>query len=752
MKNFIKVLSNKHKIVYRLNHKNSNRKILIAYFDDKIKQEAEDNFLQSEISYLDLNNINHNDTSENIHAFSPDLIITDSEKIFKKFKKSNAIYYKSINEEIVDLENVLITSTKMSETFRTEICKGLNSNYYSVSAENTNGKFYELVKNGWKKLNKIIEINENNKLNLALKVNKLWVIKEDIEIEHLFSIKSKYSIFMESFNKNNNSFKVNNSLSINNSEVNYTDAYFDEGFFKKKIDWLMSEFIYVDIQQINNDYGFTFFEKRKFKLSKENKYEDFVNQIQNKKHKQGIEYNNSEAIESGIKFNNANKSCFEIKRDGDSIDVDGYVSFDKNENEVSKYIESTHHNLKSHINNDVVVNRLKPSQIINSIIGFLILILLITFTFQFIFDTNNIEVFFESLLSWNAWNSPWLYLIIASFTFSFFTPFFIAFIVEKLVLKKKKMSWKRVSHYFLAGALRNTATFLTGNFFVAMFVWGWYLNKSLNVRVAALAGAVSAASIFKLLALFAIGMVFMTSGTISYFLTYNNNPSDKVIWVFVISWIGFFYELLHNAWIYFLIISPYVIRTITYSTLRFKNRKKKYNKFIVNNAYYHNLSFMNTRISLNWSANKERIVRMMLVVGLPIIVEGIETIYYFNYVEHFIAAEAGFPETYEPYFNFVSLSGLRFVSSQIHHFPIINILPGRGMLFSEFGLNSLYEAVYTHKHGMSEIWNGYTSSDLSQITTFMTRFFNVYLNNSIIILVTIIVVTKELLIRRKNLK
>lgn len=740
----------KYKKVFKSDKsKDENRRFskpLILLNDLKLVDKVKNDFPDVEFTIEEINSGGLN--SEILsNSEKPEFIVTDSKKFFKNTYDINIYLYKEVKVQKGD--KLLIHTF---EELPTKINKSSVSLFHEIPK--CNDSIYSLIKKNWRKAEKIVKI-ENEKISVAIKVNGIWTVKDNFEIEQLFLLKKGLSIQSEVQEIKTNDLPLNTFSNIENNNIKYTDSYFNSEDYYEKLNWILSENLYPDILNLHNVKGCPFYKEHLFTLKTPELFNLFISKIENGQWLNGIEYTSYEKLsDDRYKFITKYGNVF-LKRDGDFVViVANMLSTLDNEAAINKFSNAILINFENHINNNVHAPRLGAKQLIQALGGFLVLVFLFVSTFVLIFDQSNILFIVDSFFSVGTWKTPWMYLIITSFMFSFFMPFFIAYFVEIFVLRKKKMEWKRASFYFLAGAIRNTATFLTGNYFLAMFLWGWYINRKLDIRVATLVGTISTMSVIKGVLLAFIGTIMMMFGTYSYFGVYSSSFDWTIIWVFIISWLGFAWELIHNFWVYLLILSPLTIRFILNTTLRFKHIKKDLNKDIIQGVYYQNELFNNSRIDLSWKNNSETIVRMSLIVFIPILIEGIESVYYFNYVDYMALYSCGLESMFHMYYDIFSIMSLRFVANQIHHFPIINILPGRGMFFSEYGLTTIYAAIFD-KHHIGELtpdgnWHGFSTRDLSQMTAFTTRFFNVYLNNSLVIIIASVVLTKEIFIRKRS--
>lgn len=604
--------------------------------------------------------------------------------------------------------------------------------------------FSTSVKNHWKKASKIININ-NNDVQIAIKVNGLWKIFDSLNLEYLYCKKNKINI-KYSFSD----LEKNSDVIFDEGNALYSEEYLNANYIKK-INWALSDNFYNDVETIYESEGYISYEYREVKLTEQADFTSFKKMLFSTEGIDGI------GVEKIIEKNDRiiitnNYGEFVLSVNNEVIKITSIICSRSTEEEISTYKRATATNIINNINRNTGYKKSDiPKQIIKSLIGIAIFALLFSMTFLLLFDSENISIFFRAFGNVNSWNAPWLYLIICTFIINLLMPIIVAVFVEKLILKKEEFEFKRVLHYFVASALRNSATFLTGNIFVAMFAWTWYLSKSLKIRTASLVSAFSTAAIIRAMIISMFGVVFMTIGTIGFFTIFDSPVTSVNLAVVISSWIGFVWQIIHGSAIYFLIISPVVLRFFIVLSFRMKNFRKEYKISDVNELNNKFNSFLKGRLSITWKENRERIYTLTSLTVAAILIEGIETVFYFNYVEHLLCFTTNNQEYYYAYWNIGSIISLRYMASQIHHVPIINILPGRGIFFSEFGLNTLYASVFEKHHanippGTFDL----TSEDLAQITSFSTRFFNVYLRYSIFIVISFITISVTMVSRKKE--
>lgn len=683
-----------------------------------------------------------------ITKYNPKYIITDDKKIYKLNKHTDSFLYKKTknlkqNKLIVDNSEIL---EKINNQFKMN---------YDISIEK-DCDILSLIKTAKMNYKKIVLI-QNNKINLAIKVGGIWRIHNDekIQINHLIELKERSmtngptKMIPESFSKFS---KTNEYISINNGLISYEDNYFQSEEFYNKLNWVASEFYYINtLNNENVNKGAYIYKVDKFELDKDHNYDQIIKKLLKKESISGVDYKECLEISENKYHLKTKFGSFYIEKNNKTIIVISDIFSKQNESDMKIFGEGIVNNIKNNMNNIHAASKITPMKIIQLVLGLAVLFILALLTFNNIFDTENMKFIIDHIFSANSMKLPWIYLIILAFIFSFMMPLWIAFFIEKVVLKKKKLEMTRLWVYFFSSILRRLATFLTGNYFIAVFVWGWYINRKLNIKTSTLIGTISSVSIIRGVLYAFIGTIFMTIGTMTYFLEYNTDTTKSIIVVFIISWLGFLWEIIHNFWMFFLILSPTVQALFSSLMLRIKFLIGRANtNYIESN--YHNMVMLNRfKFTMDWKTEKPRIYRTLMFIVVPLFLEGIETVLYFNLVDSLLLIEVGNYNKFKLYWDFISISGLRLAANNIHNFPIINILPGKGMGFSEFGLNTLYEAIFAKQHSsedLSTLWNGKTPADLSQMTSFVTRFFNQYLPIIITFVISAIILTKESISRK----
>lgn len=675
----------------------------------------------------------------NIGTSKISTLFTDSKYLFSSNHEINSYLIMSkktnIDFSIIDNENFLN---------KQNISK-INFNYKVSKEKNITN---EIRSNG-RRLKKIFYMSGND-IKLALKINGLWKIYDKNELSLFFLLKNNIKpeceedVVLPEILKTNKNFY--NNINYDGHNINFSDT---EKFILKLSKWISDDYFYYDICEIINEKGNFLNINNVVKLNEDERFEEFINKTKNNINIKGIEYTSIKQIGDKKFILKTKNGYYVLEKKMQKLYITAFQNSNSSEYDLKKFANATMLNIIYWINNVKKKNTFSKKDIFKVSFGFLLFIILVYSTFSLLFSMGNLSQIFSYLFSKDNLLDPWIYFIIIAFIFSFMKPMIVAVFIQKIIVKGK-LNKERLVTYYIAATFRSVASFLTGNYILSVFVWGWYLNRKLEIKTTSIVGAIGFASVFRAIVFFFIGTIFMIAGTSSFFIKYNNFINKKIIWLFLISWIGFVWELFHKTWIFLLLLIPSLQVFVGNTILRLKSFWKTTSNKDYNNMYQNILLMRKTSPNISWQKHRVRFIRAIILVSLPIIIESIETVLYFDLVDSFALRSSDNFNLFKPYYNFIDMSGLRLVASNIHNFPLFRLLPGRGMFISEFGLNSLYEIVYSNAHGdQAGIWGIYTSSDLAQMTTFLTRLFNVYIPMLIRMIIVIVVLLSSILRRKK---
>lgn len=313
---------------------------------------------------------------------------------------------------------------------------------------------------------------------------------------------------------------------------------------------------------------------------------------------------------------------------------------------------------------------------------------------------------------------------------------------------------KMILTFFIAGQIRATTRFITGEEIIGTILWGWYITKNNNIRTSRLVGTMATLSVISGIVTLVFGLPFMLVGQF-YLLNVFGGISpilgdmysnSSIIMFFVLSWGGFLWILIDKIIRVSIIYSPpahYLYNKIYTKIVLFKKSPNVFEN--MKNREFSILSLKSAK--KNSLLQKDRMIRLSLMILISVMIEALELIYIFNIVEMYNT-----PIDPVMHYNFFQISGTRYMVSGIRHFPVVNIMPGDGLLFIELFMSHTYEALYVFSHlnssGDISAINLDSASKFAMQTTFITRFFNTYLQRIVALIITLFVVGK--LINRKN--
>ncbi|BDU67790.1 MAG: hypothetical protein TYPL_4430 [Candidatus Tyloplasma litorale] len=728
-----KILENKEVIKIK-NNKNS----FFIKFSNK-KEKINNNYF---LNKVDLDEILEIIKKEKISAIYTDIKkIANSKKLnINKIYISNKVKTKKTKQVAIFFENEDIKNTIEKKLYKYEF-----DSYVSGLTKNID-KFIKNDKNLFK-YDKTIIINKDGSTAVFLKISGNIRIVNFEKTELLFNSINKKELKIE------NSLKPT-ILSKTNSQNNFVEIIDGKLIYKK--DYISSDIFYQKLLEIlsleynilikNFMFNNSFFEYKQFSfdLKDEHYYELFKKALINKNQLDGIKYQDAKNNLDGTFSINTDYGEIRIfNNSNNSLNVIMNLSSNK-EDSLYFFSKGIVKNIINHINQVKQQNpKLNKLKLFQTLLGFLLFTFLLFFTVNYILGTEEISESFHMIFSKQNFHHPWIYFIILNFLFSYFYSVFVAFFMEKIIFKRKKINLKTTFVYFVSSQLRKTVSFFTGNYFISMFIWGWYINKNTNVKAYSIVGGISSISIIRGIILLFVGGIFMMFGSIYLIILSVNSEGNlgNIILIFFMSIIGFAWEIIHNFWVYFLLFSS--ILQILFLKWTIKIRGKN-DASIILETNYHNMKTLNSN-KLTFKKSKDRALRVSLLVIGPIIFEALESMFFVNMMETAIIDNNQYPSGWSQhiYWNFISISGLRLMATNIHNVPIINVLPGKGLGFSEFGLKQVYALLFSVQHSMS-IQDPYIQNISSQ-TSFATRFFNMYLPIIISFIITMWVILRTIL-------
>lgn len=412
-----------------------------------------------------------------------------------------------------------------------------------------------------------------------------------------------------------------------------------------------------------------------------------------------------------------------------------------------------HNGIINNLNNNICDLRtsrrkLKKAEILLSLIGLTVFIILTVFTFTKILNPDDVSKSLEIIFDPKTLKHPWIYLLWFNFFLSYFFSFIMMYIISYSVTGKKPNA-RNLWTYFVAAQLKATAKFITGEEILATILWGWYVVKRNNIRTSRLVGGVASLALIRAIFVAVFGVIFMGIGQ-SYMSDAISGASPlydseiNIVLFYILSWGGMIWIVFDKLLRFGIVYSPpahYLYNKI-YTRIALVGK----NSNIFDSMQKREMSLISLKGSTKGLfKDKEKMIRISLMIFIATLLEALELMYIFNIIESFNNSQV-------MHYNFLQLSGARFMITQTRHFPGINIMPGSGIGVIEHFMSHTYEIMYIYSHGavessMSNISLSEAESFANQ-TTFLTRFFNVYLMRILSTLISAYVILKAI-IRRK---
>lgn len=595
------------------------------------------------------------------------------------------------------------------------------------------------------KKDRAIFINSDKKVNLVYRYKKSWKFLDTTIFDLYFAQKfDNYNLNSSNVNELKKDFLRDQNLSFDHhGRYNYKNI--DENIV------IIEQLLFLSEENWKNEID-KFSIKNKFltvkKFTTKSDFYDFnIIEIERNNSLPGI--NRISVIskaDNEITFTSGN-TLTKVEKNNDKLDFTLISTSDSEVN--SHYLnKGMFENLRNNfLQNKTSSAKISKRDILLSIIGLIVFLILSVFTFSFIFDPDNIESSFELMFSKTSLKQPWIYLL----WFNFFISFFFSFIIMTIVFyisTGKKPNYKNMWTFFVAAQIKATTRFLTGEAIIGTIIWAWYLNRNSTIRTSVLAGTIASMSIIRIPLTFIIVSPFMIIGQVYSVEIFQNlstlNNSDltniNATFFYILSWGGFAWGLIHHSIIPIIILLPFAHNLFNYINTKVELHRNS--NGIVDRLHNREMSIESMKNSVKTIfKRKDRIYRIALTLFLMTIIEALEIMYIFKIVENNMFSD--YPSFDKAnYNNFLQLSGVRMMVRNVYAFPIVNITPGNGMLIVEFFMKSTNSAIFISEHAK---YNYDTSimdyaTDFSEQTAFITRFFNTYLKRFLSMLITLWVV------------
>lgn len=468
------------------------------------------------------------------------------------------------------------------------------------------------------------------------------------------------------------------------------------------------------------------------------------------------------------------KSLIKIVIDDKKRAVVTILTKDKSEIDIHYYHKGIVSNIISNVS-EIMTNgrtKIKKSDLIISSVGTVLFLLLTVMTFTYILNPSDVEDSFNLLFNHESWTSAWIYLMWMNFIFSFVFGFILTFIIS-WISTKKKPSMKTAFAFFVSAQLKATASFVTGEAIIGTILWAWYITKNSSIRTTGLISIVALGGIIRAIANILLITPFLIFGSVylvdllndaqNLNLSMGQNIDSMFTWtVIVLGWGGMLWTIIHNLALpcAALLLPSHIIYNYFYTkVILFKKESN-----IIGASKNREISLLNLkRSSRSLFENKDRIYRIGIMVIVLILIESLEMTYAFNIVEDSMFKDNSFlienNIRSSTYANFIYISGLRTIITNVHNFPLLNVIPGNGMALSEFLMKNIYDVVFISQHSdlYPLISNPLFTDDIVDISlnfsvqsTFIIRFFNVYLPRIISFIITLMVIAKLIIKKMKR--
>lgn len=575
------------------------------------------------------------------------------------------------------------------------------------------------------KIDKIYYTTEENE-ELIVKVKNRWVPISKYHINLLFINEKKLSL-----GSNINFPIVERQKKTGKNDVNYSfreDKFiYKECKVTEKIELLLDETIYIKYDKFS-----------KFSFSKNATRVEERNLISFKKKLFDLKANipgvpRTSAIEEGELIKIKTQSADSVLGYFDGVlhilTITDQGDFAKS----NQYTNSFNNNI---VNNANGVTTNPPSitrkNILAAIVGIIIVSFLVYFTFNNIFSVHGLSKAFAILGNEVTWKHIWIYILIVNFIVTFFYTFFIAIVLS--LFTSSKMNWKKRWQIFLSTQLRQVVLFTTGNFVMATAIWAIYMNSKVDIRVSSLIGTLSVMGILRSIFQLGMAVLFLVPGTI-YLEPMITNEWMEVM-IFVLGWGGLIWSCLHNVITSSVIFIPFL--QILYVKIKTNFLLSKRNSTEVLTKVNSEVFF--TSLAFNGLfKERNRIYWMFLMTFGMTMFEAIETVMTFQIVEDYYDIYLGAPLLGQTatYWNIFGIAGVRLMSTYVHMFPLLNIIPGQGVGITDLFMSNVNILVTAKQHSIDPflINDNYDEiAEFSSSVTIITRFLNFYLKKLLAII------------------
>lgn len=668
-------------------------------------------------------------------------LITNSPKVYRKISKINSYLYKkdSVN---------CTTSIYVDETFDKENIDAINLSKLNYFVKEKEPKIANLIKSQGRNINKVI-VSWKGETQVAYKTSNVWRVRKTGSVFLLLAKKLDMNIdYIDSerpfYLKDSGSENID-GVSILDNKI-YVDEYFNNSLeHKKLINWLCSDIFVADLKTISK-YSSVRYEKRYLKDIEESSFNIFCKETSSKKNFAGYKFDSIDQTKNQITF----KGEFgEIKLtwlEGKVEIIYNLVSHLEDVDLLEFYTQVSR-SFKKKLNIKEEKKKM-TSNIFKALLGFIVFIVIAALTFIYVFDGVSLEKAYDVITSPISFNQPWIYILTFLSLITLGYAFINAWVLEKVVLKRKFKA-KRYYHYFISTLISRTVGFLTGNYFMSTFAWGWYLKKKNNVDGSALVSVVAASTVMKAILHTIIGTTLMSIGTFSYLEIFSNGEITPAASTIIgLSWAGYLFDIFSIAWMALFLSSSTFLSTIAWWLIRVRYIGQDVSEDFLERAYRNVYKVRRDSSNLNVLKNKEIFFATLSLSLFPVIIQGFQMLTILNWVDSYFMRDAGSNmNMFAVHTNFFQVVGLTTMSGFVRFVPGLNLIPGSGIGVIEFGLSTLFEALFASSPNTG-LWGGTTPSQMAEISALIYRSFTVYLLFIIAATVTIWIIVKETILKR----
>lgn len=491
-------------------------------------------------------------------------------------------------------------------------------------------------------------------------------------------------------------------------------------------------------------------EQFSFKIYNEENFEDFKNNFIKT---EDLDFADINIIDQNKLILKTSKGKIFLEKMHDVIYV--FFSFsDNNSADLFYYSRAIKNNIKAIINKETrTIGERKKLDLKNAtliILSIIIVIGLMVITFKFIYNPANSKTAADILLSSYTWKNPWIYLMVINFIISLFLGLILSVVLQWFTPGRGKVNYKNALKMWVGLQIRMVTVFLTGNAFIATFIWGLYVVKVTKVKTMGFAGMLASINILRGVIMIPIGFLFMTRSTFYEANILNSiGKSSEFITFTTLSWIGWIWGIIHHLSMSLLIILPPLHILVNRVQEAYYGKNKSFEQ-ATDKMQVFEMQITSLKKSFgSMFRDKKRITRTTSMIVIAILIETFEFTYSLRMVEDYGIYVKGYDGLEKAnYYNVFALSSIRYSVNFIHSVPIINLIPGQGLGITDFALNDTTSAIIANKHIELYYSNNDLIEKMSDETTLIIRFFNFFLKRLVALAITLSFLIKYFIIKK----